>query len=106
MEGKAEKTFKNLGKKIDAMMEDLVELKENLKNKYGDRWEEVNRSKDKLENEYHQFKEKNKDRFDEAERSMEKAGEEIKHAFEAIFKKRKEGEPEKGPTSDEKASEH
>ncbi|MGK7390969.1 MAG: hypothetical protein ACNS60_11490 [Candidatus Cyclobacteriaceae bacterium M2_1C_046] len=107
MEGKAENKFKDLGKKIDEMMNDLAELRESMKTKYGDRWEEVNRNKNKLESELNEFRERNKDRFDEAERSMEKAGTEIKKAFEAIFAKKPAPERDTGnPSTGEKASEH
>lgn len=107
MEGKAENKFKNLGKKIDEMMGDLADLRENMKDKYGDRWEEINRNKDKLESEISEFRERHKSRFDEAERSMEKAGAEIKNAFEAIFSKKTPSnkEADEPPTGD-KASEH
>ena len=106
MEGKAEKSFKNLGRKLDEMMKDLDELKESLKNKYGDRWEEINRSKNRVEKEIDEFKEKHKERFEEAERNLEKAGREIKNAFEAIFAKKKAPNPPTDPVNEEKASEH
>ena len=106
MEGKAEKTFKNLGRKLDDMMKDLDELKESLKNKYGDHWEEINRSKTRVEQEIDEFKEKHKERFEEAERNLEKAGREIKNAFEAIFAKKKDPTSPKDPVNEEKASEH
>lgn len=106
MEGKAEKSFRNLGRKLDDMIKDLDELKENLKNKYGDRWEEINRSKTRVEQEIDEFKEKHKERFEEAERNLEKAGREIKNAFEAIFAKKKDSNPPNEPVNEEKASEH
>ena len=99
MEGKAEKKFRDLGKKLDQMLEDLNELKDNISHKYGDRWEEINRNKDKMEEELHQFRERNKERFEEAETYLERAGSEIKKAFETIFsRKTKSSSSEKTTT--------
>lgn len=106
MEGKAEKTFRDICKRLDQMIADLDELKVNLREKYGDRWEEINRNKAILEDEINQFKEKHRVRFEEAEDNLERAGREIKKAFETIFtKKPKSSDPNPPPTS-EKSSEH
>lgn len=111
MERKAGETFRDLGKKLDQMIADLDELKVNLREKYGDRWEEINRNKDKLEDEINQFKERHKDRFEEAETNLERAGREIKKAFEAIFAKKPKSSSDSDPpptssTSSEESSEH
>jgi predicted nucleic acid-binding Zn-ribbon protein len=87
MEGKAEKMFKDLGKKIDSFMLELDDAGDNLKDELGSRLEELKKSKDSLGNEYKSFKEKNKDKWAEVENSLEKAGQELKEAFKAAFSK-------------------
>lgn len=106
MEGKAEKKLRDLGKKLDQMIADLDELKSNLREKYGDRWEEINRNKSKLEDEFKQFKEKHKDRFEEAENNLERAAREIKKAFETIFAKKNKSSDADPPPNSEESSEH
>jgi DNA anti-recombination protein RmuC len=105
MKGKAEKRFRDLGKRLDQMIADLDELKVNLREKYGDRWEEINRNKSKLEDEINQFKERHKARFEEAERNLERARLEIKKAFEAIFSSKPNDEKSDPPPQGE-SSEH
>ena len=87
MEGKAEKMFKELGKRIDGFMAELDDASDNLKDEFKSRFEELKKSKDSLGNEYKTFKEKNKDKWAEVESSLEKAGEELKQAFKAAFTK-------------------
>lgn len=102
MEGKAEKTFRDFGKKLDEMIAELQSLKTDIENRSGSRWDELNKSKEKIEEELKQFKERNKDRFEEAEERLEQAGTEIKKAFEALFSK-KEGSKKE---NEENSSEH
>ena len=87
MEGKAEKLFKDLGKRIDKFMVELDDASSNLKDEFQSRFEELKKSKDSLGKEYNAFKEKNKDKWQEVESSFEKAGEELKNAFKAAFSK-------------------
>jgi len=87
MEGKAEKMFKDLGKKIDNFMEELNGASSNLKDEFSGRFEELKKSKDSLGDEFDSFKEKNKDKWAEVETSLDKAGEELKNAFQAAFSK-------------------
>lgn len=86
-QGSAEKMMKDLGKRIDELIEDLKVAKDKAKVEFADEIEELKRNRDVLESEIKGFREKHKDRFDEAERSLQKAGKEIKKAFDDIFKK-------------------
>lgn len=86
-EGKAEKMFKDIGKKIDELLKDLNTAKDEAKVEYADRIEELKRNAEKLKSEFHHFKDTHKDRWEEAESSLEKAGKELIHAFESVFKK-------------------
>ena len=86
-QGKAEHLFKDIGKKIDELIEDLNAAKDQAKVDYADRIEELKRNAETLKGEFKNFKETHKDRWDEAEASLEKAGQELKNAFDAVFKK-------------------
>ena len=84
-EGKAEKFFKEFGKKLDKF---LVEVRQagsraeaDAQKKYQDLREAAERFKREA---------KNKDRWQEVEDSLNKAGEEMERAFKAAFKKREE----------------
>lgn len=82
-EGKAEKGFKNLGKKIDDFMVELNEAGDRLQKEFNEKYEELKVAADKLKNET-----ENKERWKEVETSLKKAGEELKTAFNNAFKKR------------------
>ncbi|MBL6445481.1 hypothetical protein JMN32_04130 [Fulvivirga sp. 29W222] len=86
-QGKAEHLLKDIGKKIDELIADLKVAKDQAKIDYADRIEELKRNAETLKGEFKSFKETHKDSWDEAEKSLEKAGQELKNAFEAIFKK-------------------
>jgi len=83
--GKAEKLFKNFGKKVDAFMEELNEAGGRLNKEFENRYEELKDSAEKLRDEA-----KNKERWKEVEQSLKKAGDELNRAVKAAFKKRKE----------------
>jgi transcription termination factor NusB len=86
-EGNAEKAFRDLGKKIDALIEDLKESGEKAKEEFSDQWEGLRRSKESLEKEINEFREKHKDRIEGVEKSLTQAGQELKKAFKAAFGK-------------------
>jgi len=83
--GKAEKLFKNFGKKVDQFMTELNEAGERLNKEFEGRYEELKESAEKLQKEA-----KNKERWKEVEDSLKKAGEELNRAVKAAFKKRQE----------------
>ena len=85
-QGKAEKAFKNFGKRVDDFIVELKEASERLEHEYQEKYSDLKASASKLKEEV-----KNKERWQEVEERLEKAGEEFKRAFEAAFKKRKEG---------------
>lgn len=84
-EGKAEKLFKNLGKKIDQLIGDVKKGAEDPAIK--DRFEELKRTGDKLKSEFEHLKNDHKDILDDLDSSFEKAGNEIRKAFSSAFKK-------------------
>jgi lysyl-tRNA synthetase class I len=82
-EGKAEKFFKDFGKKLDQF---LVELKDagtraeaDMQSKYA----ELKVAAEKLKKEA-----ENKERWKEVESSLKKAGSELENAFKTAFKKK------------------
>ena len=89
-EGKAEKMFKNIGKKLDKIFEDLDEAKEHAQDEYGDRFEELKRTGEKLKSEARNFKDNHQEVFNDIEEAMDRAGKELKDIYDRAFKKDKE----------------
>ena len=82
-EGKAEKSFKNFGKKIDSFVHEFQEAADKLEKEFREKYEELKVSAEKVKKEA-----ENKDRWQEVEASLKKAGDEVANAFKAAFKKR------------------
>lgn len=95
-EGKAEKVFKRLGKKLDEIISELNVAKGQADDEFKERFEEIKRNKETLKHEFKDFREKHKHKWTEIEESLEKAGDELKkatkefgNAFETAFSKKK-----------------
>ena len=86
-EGKAEKTFRGFGKKVDQFMVELNEAGEKLHKEFNEKFEELKVSADKLKKEA-----ENKERWREVEDNLKKAGDELGKAFKAAFKKKEESQ--------------
>ncbi|MDZ7649769.1 MAG: hypothetical protein U5K54_22975 [Cytophagales bacterium] len=80
--GKAEKFFKDFGKKMDQFMVEIKEAGTRVEGNMQDRYEELKVAAEKLKK-----KLKNKDRWKEVEASLKKAGEEMNKAVKSAFKK-------------------
>lgn len=87
-EGKAEKMFKEIGIKIDSLIHDLDKAADQAKEDYSDQIGELKRNAEKLKTEFYDFQDKYKDRWDEVEANLKKAGNDLKSAFKAAFKKK------------------
>ena len=87
-EGKAEKSFKHFGKRIDSIIEDLKKLKEQAKEKYPNEYEEIKRNKAKLKDEWDEFS--SDERWSEAVKKVESAGKELAEAIKVVFKGKKD----------------
>lgn len=79
---KAENAFKGFGKRVDDFMDELDEAGERLRKEFQQKYEELKASAEKAKKES-----KNKERWQEVEDSLRKAGEHLKKAFEAAFRK-------------------
>ena len=88
-EGKAEKTFKNFGKKVDEFMVELNEAAEKLQKEFHEKFEDLKVSAEKVKKEA-----ENKERWREVEDNLKKAGDELGKAFKAAFKKKEENKQE------------
>jgi hypothetical protein len=86
-EGKAEKTFKTFGKKVDDFVAELNEAAEKLEKEFHAKYEELKASAEKVKKEA-----ESKERWKEVESSLKKAGDELKNAFSAAFSKKSSGE--------------
>jgi hypothetical protein len=88
-EGKAEKTFKGFGKKVDQFLVELNEASEKMQQEFQEKYEELKVSAEKLKKEA-----ENKERWKEVEGNLKKAGDELSKAFKAAFGKREDKNPQ------------
>jgi phosphoglycerate-specific signal transduction histidine kinase len=80
--GKAEKFFKEFGKKMDQFLVELKEAGTRVETDMKDRYEELKVAAEKLKKDA-----ENKERWKEVEASLKKAGEELNNAVKSAFKK-------------------
>lgn len=82
-EGKAEKFFKEFGKRLDRFMVEAKEAGTRVEADLQKKYDELKAAAEKLKTEA-----ENKERWKEVEEGLKKAGEELDKAFKAAFKKR------------------
>ena len=82
-EGKAEKVFKEFGKKLDSFFVEAKDASTRVEADLKKKYEELKVSAEKIKDET-----KNKERWKEVEASLKKAGEELENAVKAAFKKK------------------
>ncbi|MBL7864104.1 MAG: hypothetical protein JNK10_04465 [Cyclobacteriaceae bacterium] len=85
-EGKAEKIFRDFGKKLDQFYGEAREASTRVESDLRKKYEELKVSAEKLKNEA-----ENKERWKEVEASLKRAGEELENALKAAFKKKQSG---------------
>jgi hypothetical protein len=83
-EGKAEKFFKEFGKKMDQFANELKEAGGRAEVDLQKKYDEVKAAAQKLKSEANK-----KERWQDVEASLKKAGEELENAFKAAFRKKK-----------------
>lgn len=81
-EGKAEKFFKEFGKKMDSFLVELKDAGTRVEADMKDKYEELKVSAEKFKKEA-----ESKERWKEVEVALKKAGEELNNAVKAAFKK-------------------
>ena len=84
-DGKAEKFFKDFGKKVDQFIIEAKEAGTRMEVDLQKKFDELKVSAEKFKNEA-----ENKERWKEVEVSLKKAGDELSNAFKAAFKKKEE----------------
>ena len=89
-EGKAEKTFKSFGKKVDAFLQELNEAGEKLHREFEQKYDDLKDTAEKLKKEA-----ENKDRWKEVELNLKKAGDELGKAFKAAFANKEQPKDQK-----------
>lgn len=82
-EGKAEKFFKEFGKKMDQFLVELKDAGTRAETDMQQKYEELKVAAEKLKKEA-----ENKERWKEVESSLKKAGAELENAFKSAFKKK------------------
>ncbi|MEO9805810.1 MAG: hypothetical protein ABJF04_21310 [Reichenbachiella sp.] len=87
-QGQVEKILKELGKKIDDLILEAKDAKDDIRDEVEEKIKELKKKKGKLDDEYQSFKEKNEGKWDEIKSHLSSAAEEIKMAAEAAFRKK------------------
>jgi len=82
-EGKAEKFFKDFGKKMDQFLVELKDAGTRVEADMQSKYDELKVAAEKLKKEA-----ENKERWKEVENSLKKAGTELENAFKTAFKKK------------------
>ncbi|MEK6781357.1 MAG: hypothetical protein AABY93_06605 [Bacteroidota bacterium] len=86
-DGKAEKFFKDFGKKVDQFILEAKDAGSRLETDLQKKYDELKATAEKIKGEA-----ENKERWKEVEVSLKKAGDELSNAFKAAFKKKKDTE--------------
>jgi len=86
-EGKAEKTFKSFGKRVDDFIVELNQAAEKMEQEFREKYEELKVTAERVKKEA-----ESKERWKEVEANLKKAGDELKNAFSAAFRKQKHNE--------------
>lgn len=82
-EGRAEKFFRDFGKKMDQFLVELKDAGTRVEKDMQQRYDELKAAAERLKNEA-----ENKERWKEVESSLKKAGAELENAFKTAFQKR------------------
>ncbi len=82
-EGKAEKFFKDFGKKLDQFLVETKDASTRVESDLKKKYEELKVAGEKLKSDV-----ENKERWKEVEASLKRAGEELEKAARAAFKKK------------------
>lgn len=84
--GKAEKFFKEFGKRLDQFMIELKDAGTRAEAEMQTKYEELKTAAEKIKKEAD-----NKERWKEVENSLKKAGAELENAFKTAFRKKENG---------------
>lgn len=87
-QGQVENILKELGKKIDHLIAEAKTAKDDVKEDLEVKIKDLKGRKNKLDDDFQDFKEKNEGKWDEIKTHLSGAAEEIKRAAEAAFKKK------------------
>lgn len=82
-EGKAEKFFKDFGKKLDQFLVEVKDASTRVEADMQKKYEELKVAAEKLKKEA-----ENKERWKDVESSLKKAGAEMENAFKSAFKRK------------------
>lgn len=85
-DGKAEKFFKEFGKKVDQFIIEAKDAGSRIETDLQKKYDELKVAAEKLKNEA-----ENKERWKEVEASLKKAGDELSNAFKTAFRKKDAG---------------
>ncbi|MEP2026709.1 MAG: hypothetical protein ABJH98_03235 [Reichenbachiella sp.] len=86
-QGQVEKILKELGKRIDDLIIEAKDAKDDIRDDVEEKIKELKKKKVKLDDEFQSFKDKNEGKWDEIKAHLSSAAEEIRKAAEAAFKR-------------------
>ena len=87
-QGQVESILQELGRKIDMLIADAKVAKDEIRDDIEDKINDLKDRKDKLEEEFDEFKNNNEGKWGEIKSHLKIAADEIKKAAEAAFKKK------------------
>lgn len=87
-QGQVENMLKELGEKIDKLILEARNAKDDVRDEFEEKINELKNKKFKLEDEFESFKQKNEGKWEEIKTHLSSAAEEIKMAAEAAFRKK------------------
>ncbi len=87
-QGQVEKILKELGKRIDDLILEAKDAKDEIRDEVEEKIQELKKKKVKLDDEFQSFKDKNEGKRDEITAHLSAAADAIRRAAEAAFKKK------------------
>ncbi|MEL6556822.1 MAG: hypothetical protein AAFQ94_01480 [Bacteroidota bacterium] len=84
--GQLENLLKDLGHKIDSLIDEAKDATGHLKEDLEEKIEVLKQKRDELEDSFSDYKEKGKDKWDDAKPHLAKAASELKSAIDKLFK--------------------
>ncbi len=87
MAGEAEKLFKDLGEKIEQLIEKAKHASADVREEMKEPIEKLKKERDKLEKKMVDFRDKNEPKIEEAKHHLKTAIDEMSKAFEKMFRK-------------------
>ncbi|MEQ8473350.1 MAG: hypothetical protein RIC35_19290 [Marinoscillum sp.] len=87
--GQVEGILSELGKKIDHLIHETKDAREDVREDFEKKIKELKKKKAKIEGEFNEYKDKHGDKWTDAKSHLSSALQELKKAVESVFKESK-----------------